>query len=133
MTVADMPARLVLFTVALALVAVTPPPAEACDGCTPPTLAELVDSATHVYAGRVTAVDGHQITIAVDAVWKGAPAAEQTFTTKCRFARKREAKLIVLDNEGRPGKFIDPCLRVKRDTDKRRVQLEELAGAPHAP
>jgi hypothetical protein len=126
-----MTARLLLF--ALTLLAAAPPSADACDGCTPPTLAELVAGATNVYAGRVIAIEKHQITIAVDAVWKGDVSHEQTFTTKCRFALKRKAKLIILDNGGKPGKFIDPCLHVKRDTGAQRARLDELVGAPHAP
>jgi hypothetical protein len=114
------------------LLTVMTPRAEACDGCTRPSEAELYEAALRVYAGRVIAVDGKTATLAVDAVWKGTVGKRQAVKTRCEKARKG-ARLIVMDNGGKPGKFADPCLGLLRDSARARGRVTDLGDRPRAP
>jgi hypothetical protein len=122
-----------MLVVIAAIAVFSPRPADACKGCKPPSEAELVRVAERVFAGKVVAVGESRITLEVDAIWKGAAPARESFPTTCWFARKVGAHVVILDRAGKPSKWISECLQLARDTPAMRARLDRLAGAPRAP
>jgi hypothetical protein len=108
-------------------------PADACDGCKPPTESELIASAVRVYAGKVLSFDKTSVRLEVTAVWKGTVSKPQVLATRCSMTHKIGRSLIVMDDDGKPGKFVDPCLGVQRDDANARTRIDKLAGAPYKP